>query len=126
MPLAAITRALVQVVVVALPNVPVTVMAGVLSVRFTPVLLVRVIFVLALVAPTAVTGKVTDVRLSDTLLIPVPLKPISCGVEGSLSLTTTDPRFAPVVVGLKVTVMVQVAPPARVFPDAGQVLAVMV
>jgi hypothetical protein len=124
-PLAAITRLFVHVVVLALENGPVTVMAGLLNVMDTPVLLVNVIFVFALVTPTAVIANVMEVGLSDTLLVPVPLKPISCGVEGSLSLITTEPRFEPVVVGPKVTLMVQLAPPARVAPDAGHVLVEM-
>jgi hypothetical protein len=90
----------------------------------TPVLLVRVIFELALVPPTPVVANVIDAGLSDTLLIPVPLNPTSCGEEGSLSLITIAPRFAPVDVGPKVTLMLQLAPPARVAPDAGHVLAV--
>ena len=125
-PVFAITRLFVQVVLVALTNGPVTVMAGLLSVIDTPVLLVSVIFVDALVTPTGVTAKLTEVRLSDTLLVPVPLNPMSCGVEGSLSLMTTEPRFAPVDFGLKVTLMVQLAPPARTAPEAGHVLVEMV
>ena len=84
--------------------------------------LVKVIFVFALVTPTAVVAKLTDVGLRDTLLIPVPVKPMSCGDEGSLSLITTEPRFEPVDFGPKVTPMLQLAPPASVAPEAGQVL----
>jgi hypothetical protein len=117
---------LVQVVLLALANGPVTVMAGLLSVMDTPVLLVRVIFVVALVKPKAVVENVIDVGLRDTLLVPVPLKPMSCGVEGSLSLITTEPRFEPVDFGPKVTPMVQLAPLASLAPEAGQVLVEMV
>ena len=122
----AITRPLVQVVVPALTNGPVIVIAGVLRVMEAPVLLVSVIFVAALVTPTAVVANVIVLGLRETLLVPVPLSPISCGLEGSVSAIVTAPRFAPVDLGLKVTLMVQLAPPARVLPEAGQVLVEIV
>jgi hypothetical protein len=85
-----------------------------------------VIFVAALVTPTAVVANVMVLGLSETLLVPVPLSPISWGDEGSVSAITTAPRFAPVDLGLKVTLIVQLAPPARVLPEAGQVLVEIV
>src|ERR1700722_5070169 len=122
-PLAAITRSGVQVVVAAaITNDPVTDTAGLLNVRLAPVLLVKVILVAALGTPTAVVANVIDVGLRTTLLVPVPVRPISCGLEGSLSFTTTEPRFAPVDAGVKLTVILQLAPPARLAPDAGHAL----
>ena len=72
-PLAAITRSGVQVVVAAaITNGPVTVSGVAPSVIDTPVLLVRVIFVAGLGTPTAVVANVTAVGESATLLLPVP------------------------------------------------------
>src|SRR5258708_6885919 len=122
-PLAAITKLFVQVVVaVAIENGAVTVSAGLPRVMDTPVLLVTVILLAALATPTAVVGKVIVPGLSETLLVPVPVKPMSCGEEGSLSLITTDPRVAPVDFVPQVTPMVQLDPAFRLLPDAGQVL----
>jgi hypothetical protein len=120
------TKPFVHVLLAALANGPVIVMAGVLKVMDTPVLFVSVIFVVLLVRPTAVVANEMVVGLSETLLVPVPLKPISCGVDGSVSLMTTDARFKPVDFGLNVTLIVQLAPPASVVPDAGHVLVVIV
>jgi len=71
------TRLLVQVVLDALANGPVTVTAGLLRVIDTPVLLVRVTLVVPLVNPMAVVAKVTEVGLNVTLLMPVPENPAS-------------------------------------------------
>lgn len=120
------TKPFVHVVLPALVKGPVMVTAGVFKVTDTPVLFVSVIFVAALVRPTAVVAKAIVVGLRETLLVPVPLRPISCGVDGSVSLMTTEARFKPVDWGLKVTLMVQLAPPPRVVPEAGQVLVVIV
>src|SRR2546423_3103216 len=122
-PPAAMTRLGVQVVVAAATtNGPVTVSGVALSVIETPVLLVRVILVAVLGIPTAVVGKVIDDGDSATLLLPVPLRPMSWGLEGSLSLTTTAPLFGPVDFGVKWRVIVQLAPAASAAPEAGQVL----
>src|SRR5579859_3899463 len=124
-PRLAITRPSVQVVPVALVKGPVTVTAGVPMVMDTPVLLVSVILLEVLEVPTAVVAKVIEVGESDTLLVPVPDRPMICGLVGSLSLMMTAPFFAPVVCGVKVRLMEQLALPANVDPEAGQVLAVM-
>jgi hypothetical protein len=42
-------------------------------------------------------------------LVPIPDKRITCGLPVALSTMTTDPRSAPVAVGVKVTLIVQVA-----------------
>ena len=78
-PLAAITRLLVQVELLATVNGPVVVTAVLPSVMDTPVLLVSVILLAALATPTDVSGNVMAAGLSDTLLVPVPVRPISCG-----------------------------------------------
>src|SRR5579859_245719 len=122
----AITRPFVHVVPEAVAKGPAIVIAGVLNVTETPVLLVSVILVLPLDSPTGVVAKAMEFGLNDTLLVPVPVNPTIWGVEGSLSLITTDDLFVPVDVGLKVRLMVQLAPPASVVPEAGQVLVEMV
>src|SRR6267142_7200552 len=106
-PLAAITRLGVHVVVAELTNGAVTVTGVLLRVRVAPVLLVRVMVDDLLSTPTAVVANVIRLGVRATLLDPVPLKPASCGLDGSLSLTTTVPRFAPVDFGPKVTLMAQ-------------------
>src|SRR6266849_7959459 len=121
----AITSASVHVVPVALTKGPLTVIAGVLKVTGTPVLLVSVTLVDALLAPIAVVAKAIDVGESDTLLVPVPDRPMICGLVGSLSLMITAPFFAPVVRGVKVTPMAQLALAPSVCPEAGQVLEEM-
>src|ERR1700691_2949006 len=120
-PVAAITKSLVQVEEFAVTKCPVTVRAGLPKVMLTPVLLVSVILVIALTVPTAVGANVMLFGLSDTLLVPVPLNPTSCGLEGSLSLMMTAPFFAPVEAGVKVTPMVQLAFAFSLAPEAGQV-----
>src|SRR5579863_760057 len=125
-PPAAMIRSGVHVVVPAITNVPVTDSAGLPIVICTPVLLVRTILLARLGTPTAVVGKVTAVGDSATLLDPVPVRPMSCGLEGSLSLTTTVPLFAPVDAGVKLTVIAQLPAAASVLPEAGQVLLTMV
>ena len=44
-----------------------------------------------------------------TALVPVPNKRITCGLPVALSTMTTEPRSTPVALGVKVTLMVQVA-----------------
>ena len=48
---------------------------------------------------------------------PVPLKPIVCGLPAASSVMVTEAVRGPVWVGLKVTVMVQLAPAARPVPQ---------
>ena len=48
---------------------------------------------------------------------PVPLKPIVCGLPAALSVMVTEAVRGPVWAGLKVTVMVQLAPIARPVPQ---------
>src|ERR1700730_15877131 len=111
----------VQVVPVALTKGPLTEIAGVLKMTEPPVLLVSVTLAEALLVPIAVVAKAIDVGDSDTLLVPVPDRPMIWGLVGSLSLMITAPFFAPVV-GVKVTPMAQVPFAARFCPEAGQVL----
>jgi hypothetical protein len=54
---------------------------------------------------------------------PVPLKATVCGLPEALSVTVRVPVRAPVVVGVKVTFMVQFAPAAKVAGLTGQALA---
>src|SRR5271165_6119623 len=113
------------VVLVARTKCVVAVTAGVPRVTDTPVLLVRVTLLTAPVVPTAVAGKVMEVGESETLLVPVPVSPMICGLVGSVSLMITAPFLAPVVVGVKVTLMVQLALAARVVGEMGQLLEVI-
>lgn len=76
-PALAITSPLVQVVPLAAENGPVIEIAGVLKVNEVPVVLVSVILVAPLVAPTAVVANWMVVGLRVTLLVPVPVKPTS-------------------------------------------------
>ena len=45
--------------------------------------------------------------------IPVPDRPISCGLPGASSVIESVPSILPVVFGANVTLMVQLAPEAR-------------
>jgi hypothetical protein len=49
---------------------------------------------------------------------PVPVSVIVCGLPDALSVTVTVPVRVPVVVGVKVTLMVQFAPAAKLAPQA--------
>jgi CRISPR/Cas system-associated exonuclease Cas4 (RecB family) len=49
--------------------------------------------------------------------IPVPVKATVCGLPLALSFTVSVPVLAPVAVGVKVTLMVQVAPAATLVPQ---------
>src|ERR1039458_4569525 len=103
---------------------PVTDTAGLPKVNDAAVLLVRVIWVRLLVVPTGCGAKVTELGLRATELVPVPVIPTICGLLRSLSLMISAPFFAPVVFGLKTTLMVQFAPATKVLPDV-QWLAAM-
>src|SRR5579862_2761269 len=114
-------RPLVQVVEWVFTMKPVLVVtAGLPRVSVLPVLLTRVIVVAALATPTAWLPKDTVLGLRITLLVPVPLTPAICGELGSLSLMITAPSLAPVDFGAKATPIAQLAPPANVLPEAGQ------
>ena len=68
--------------------------------------------------------KLSDVGLTETPeagFVPVPLSETVCGELGSLSATCRVADSAACVVGVKVTLIVQFAPPARVAGEAGQV-----
>src|ERR1039457_16912 len=104
-------------------NGAVTDTAGLFNLRGAAGLLVRVTLVRLLVVPTACGAKATELGLRVTALVPVPVIPTICGLLGSLSSMTSAPFFAPVVFGLKTTLMVQLAPAANVLPDAGHLLA---
>jgi hypothetical protein len=89
-----------------------------------PVVLVSVILVAALVAPTACFAKATDAGLNVTLA-PVAVTPTTCGLVGSLSLITRVPFYAPVDGGVNVRLTVHSALAANGLPEAGQVLEEM-
>ena len=64
----------------------------------------------ALEVPLLVLGKVSEVGVRVTAgLAPVPVNDTVCGEGLALSATLTEAVNVPVVVGLKVTVMVQLA-----------------
>jgi hypothetical protein len=48
--------------------------------------------------------------------VPVPVSDTVCGLPGALSLTETEALLDPVVVGRKVTLIVQVPPAAKLVP----------
>lgn len=127
-PAAAITSWSVQLVVASVLNGPEMDMAGLPSVNEFPVLLVSVMILAppaGVVIPTGCAAKTTECGLRTTLLVPVPVIPANCGLLGSLSLTINAPCLAPVVGGVKVTLIVQLALPARVLRAAGHVFADM-
>ena len=51
------------------------------------------------------------------VLVPVPVNDTACGLPVALSLTVTAPERAPVAVGVKLTLMVQLAPALRLAPQ---------
>jgi hypothetical protein len=74
----------------------------------------------ALLAPTAVPGKLRPTEDNAAIgAIPVPLMGAVCGLPDALSLIFTFDERLPVLVGLNVTLIVQLALAAS---DAGQVL----
>lgn len=76
-----------------------------------------------LVEPTAWLANVRLVGESETPgLTPVPVKGTVCGLPVALSVMLTEALAAPVAAGVKVTLMVQLAPPASVAGLTGQVL----
>ena len=50
-------------------------------------------------------------------IVPVPLRLTECGLPVALSVIVTTPVRVPVVVGVKVTLMLQFAPAATVLPQ---------
>jgi len=49
--------------------------------------------------------------------VPVPESSITCGLEDALSMIETVPDFGPCVFGEKVTLILQLAPAATLFPQ---------
>src|SRR5215467_6627935 len=92
-----------------------------LNTMFTPLLLVKVVDLSALVVPMSVVGKVMLRGVSEIGMLPVPViwKPITLpfvAVISNCAFAFSD------AVGSKVTENVHEAPAARVPPAAGQVL----
>src|SRR5438552_9285752 len=79
-------------------------------------LLVRVNEKGALVIPTAVLGNFFELGATLTGWTPIPVRLIICGLLLALSVIVTDPVMVPVVVGLKVTEIVHLAPATTVVP----------
>jgi hypothetical protein len=50
------------------------------------------------------------------LVTPIPLRETVCGLPGALSVTVSVPVTLPVALGVKVTLIVQLAPDARFEP----------
>jgi hypothetical protein len=84
-------------------------------------LLVTVMVLAAAVAPMPVEEKVNEVGLSfnGTFGPPVaaPLSPTVSGLNALLVVRSSAPLIVPLYCGVKVTVMVQLAPPARELPQ---------
>ena len=91
------------------------------------ILLIVTALVLVLVKVTILPGLVecrfvlpndSDVGLTVTVsLTPVPVSDIDCGLPGALSFTVTNALRGPVVVGVNVTWIVQLAPGATLLPQ---------
>jgi len=79
-------------------------------------LLVRVKEKGALVIPTAVLVYFFEFGATLTGWTPIPVRLIICGLLLALSVIVTDPVSVPVVVGVKVTEIVHLAPAATVVP----------
>ena len=79
-------------------------------------LLVKVTSLAALVVPMARVGKLRLFGDKETA-VPMPLKLTLCGLLPALSVSVSVPLRGPAAVGLKVTRMVQLAPPARLVPQ---------
>ncbi len=81
-------------------------------------LLVSVTACAALVVPTCWLLKVSVLLDNVTAgAIPVPLRLTLCGLFGALSVIDTVPVRVPVAVGVKVTLMVQLAPATTEAPQ---------
>jgi hypothetical protein len=77
--------------------------------------LVTVKDILLLVVPTVCDGNVKLVGAGVTMtVVPVPDRVTICGEVDALSVMVMVPGRLPLVVGEKVTLIVQVAPPAKV------------
>ena len=83
---------------------------------FRPVT-VTVVFAVDPAATLSVVGDAAIVK-SGVVPVPVPVSAAVCGLLASLSATLKVAVTAPVAVGLKVTLIVQLAPAARVAPHA--------
>jgi len=78
--------------------------------------LVSVIFFVALVVPMA---RVEKPRLTGEsfAVVPVPLSAVFCGLPAALSATPNAAVRIPLAVGLKVSLMLQLAPGANELPQ---------
>ena len=69
----------------------------------------------ALVTPMATVPKL---KLGESLaVVPLPLSDTCCGLPAALSVTLRDALRVPLAVGLKVTLIVQLAPTANELPQ---------
>ena len=110
---------------VAMAKGPVVAIA--VKVRLEMPVFVTVTVCAGLAVPTGSDGKVgaADKLTTGPFAVPVPLKLTVCvlpAVPPALSVMVTAPVRAPVAVGLKVTLIVQFAPAARLEVLAGQLL----
>jgi hypothetical protein len=78
---------------------------------------VTVVFAVAPAAMLSVAGEAATVK-SGFVDVPVPVSAAVCGLLASLSATLKVAVTAPVAVGVKVTLIVQLLPAARVAPHA--------
>src|SRR5215471_8458464 len=89
--------------------------------RFEPPTLVTVRFCAALVVPTTCPEKLSEpgVMLTAGPLgdVPLPVRVALCGLPAALSETDSVPPRVPVVVGVKVTLIVQLPPAATELPQ---------
>ena len=78
--------------------------------------LVRVTVFAAVLTPTETDPKATA-RGESFAVVPTPLRITFCGLPAPLSVTLSDALRAPVAAGVKVTLIVQLAPAANEFPQ---------
>lgn len=99
------------------------VVEGEMPVSVLAALLWRVNVLAALLVPTVVLGKVAlaGVKVTDTR--PVPLSDTLCGLPAALSVMLSEPVREPIWVGVKVTLILQFLPAARVLPQVEELTA---
>ena len=82
----------------------------------TSPLLATVIVFARLFVPTGWLPKFTVVGVN-CMYVPVPVSDTFCGLPGALSVIEREPVSMPIVVGLKLTLMVQLAPGLTIEPQ---------
>ena len=108
-------------VVAEMSNSPVV--EGEMLVSATLCLLESVNVLAALVAPTAVLAKVALAGVNVACTLPVPVRDTLCGLPAALSVMLSAPVRVPTCVGVKVTLILQFLPAAKVLPQVLELTA---